>query len=67
MRIKHFVIFLVNLILFSIVIDAQSYDDIYRKIDLKLKKDSSYLNLHYIDFTGPISIPSIVSMLPRKE
>jgi len=67
MRIKHFVIFLVNLILFSIVIDAQSYDDIYRKIDLKLKKDSSYLNLHYIDFTGPISIPSIVSVLPRKD
>ncbi|MDP3682453.1 MAG: hypothetical protein Q8S01_00840, partial [Ignavibacteria bacterium] len=67
MRPKYFVLCLLNLIFFSMVIDAQTYDDIYRKIDLKLKKDSSYLNLHYIDFTGPISVPPSAATLPRKD
>lgn len=67
MRLKYFAFCLINLILFSIVADAQTYDDFYRKIDLKLKKDSSYLNLHYIDFTGPIAVPTLVTSLPRKD
>ncbi|MDP3148248.1 MAG: hypothetical protein Q8N83_03865 [Ignavibacteria bacterium] len=67
MRLKYFVLCLLNLIFFSMLVDAQTYDDIYRKIDLKLKKDSSYLNLHYIDFTGPISVPPSAATLPRKD
>jgi len=68
MRLKYFTFCLVNFILLSIVsAEAQTYDDLYRKVDLKLKKDSSYLNLYYIDFTGPISVPSLASTLPRKD
>jgi len=67
MRLKYFTICLLNLLLFSTAGYAQTYDDLYRKIDLKLKKDSLYLNLHYIDFNGPISVPSLVATLPRRE
>jgi len=56
-----------GLILFGVNAEAQTYDDLYRKIDLKLKKDSSYLNLNYIDFSGPISIPVNVATLPRRD
>lgn len=67
MYLNYFALCFINLLLISSFADAQTYDDLYRKIDLKLKKDSSYLNLHYIDFTGPISIPSSIDSLPRKD
>lgn len=34
---------------FYISINAQTYEDYFEKIDIKLAQDKSYLNLHYID------------------
>ncbi|MBX2976567.1 MAG: hypothetical protein KF721_10560 [Ignavibacteriaceae bacterium] len=43
----------------------QSLDDIFHKIDLKLSRDKSYLNLHYIDFIASDIKDFPVEEIPR--
>jgi hypothetical protein len=44
----------------------QSVDDYFYKIDIKLKKDKKYLNLHYIDLPlNPQKLPEELRSIPR--
>jgi hypothetical protein len=56
---------LIIFLLGSEFLSSQSLDDIFHKIDLKLSRDKSYLNLNYIDFLASELKDFPVEEIPR--
>jgi len=52
---------------FGVSLQAQQLDDLLKKIDLKLKKDRKYLNLHYYSFQPEKNMDNELKSIPRIE
>lgn len=53
------------LFMISTVMVAQDLDEIIKKIDLKLRRDKRYLNLHYVEYPSDGKIDPDFTNLPR--
>lgn len=56
---------LILLVGMIIPVSAQSVEDLLKQIDLKLRRDKRYLNIHYIDYTPPANVDPALQNIPR--
>lgn len=59
------IFYLIIILALSNQIYGQNLDDLFQKIDLKLRKDKTYLNLHSFEFIPDQNMSSLLRSIPR--